>query len=158
MRLSLGLPLIVYALIFVFTVLAQDSTETQELPTLGGTVRGEIVNVPYEFPIDGVRVVLQSEDGKEYTTTTNYGDYTFTGIPAGRYLISISKKGYHDRFGKPITVVNGGDHYLPLKMAAMESLMTAFRRLLIYIFLLCGITALFTFLLTKRWLAKKFRN
>ena len=129
-----------------------------DVATLGGTVRGEIVNVPYEFPIDGVRVVLQSEDSKEYTTTTNYGDYTFTGIPAGRYLLNISKKGYQDRFGKPVTVVNGGDHYLPLKMTVMESLMTAFRRLLIYILLLCGITALITFYLTKRWMAERLRS
>ena len=34
----------------------------------------------------------------------------------------------------------------------MESLMTAFRRLLIYILLLCGITALFTVLTQLSWL------
>ena len=126
--------------------------------TLRGALRGEIVNVPYEVPIDGVRVVLQSEDGKAYTTTTNYGDYTFTGIPAGSYLLSIYKKGYRDRIGKPVTIVKGGDYFLPLKMVEMDSIMTDFRRLLFYILLLCGITALFTFLLTKRWMAERLRS
>ena len=126
--------------------------------SLSDTVRGEIVEVLYEFPIEDVRVVLQAQDGTEYTTTAEYGNYEFRGIPAGRYLLSIHKKGYHDRIGKPVTIVKGGNHYLPLKMVEMDSLLTGFRRLLIYILLLCGITALITFSLTKRWMAARLRS
>lgn len=123
---------------------------------LGGTVRGEIVEPFHEFPIEAVKVVLQTQDGTEYTTTTtSLGEYTFTGIPAGRYLLSIYKKGYHDRIGKPVTIVKGGDHSLPLKMVEMDSLLSSFRRLLLYILLLCGITALITFTLTKRWITAR---
>ena len=126
--------------------------------TLGGTVRGEIVNVPFEVPIDGVRIVLQAEDGREYMRTTNYGDYEFRDLPVGHYLLSLYKKGYRDWIGKPVTVVKGGDHNIPLKMVEMESLLTAFRRLLIYILLFCGITALVTFWFTKRWMAERVRS
>ena len=126
--------------------------------TLGDTVRGEIVEALYEFPIEDVRVILQAQDGTEYTTTAEYGNYEFRGIPVGRYLLSIHKKGYHDRIGKPVTIVKGGNHYLPLKMVEMDSLLTGFRRLLIYILLLCGITALITFSLTKRWMAARLRS
>lgn len=126
--------------------------------TLGGALRGEIVEPGYEFPVERVRVVLLAEDGTEYTTTASYGGYEFTGIPAGRYLLSIHKKGYHDRINKPVTIVKGGNHYLPLKMVEMDSLLTGFRRLLIYILLLCGITALITFYLTRRWVTARLRS
>lgn len=126
--------------------------------TLGGTVRGEIVNVPFEASIHGVRVVLQAEDGIAYTTITNYGDYAFTDIPAGRYLLSSYKKGYRDLIGLPVTVVRGDDQNIRLKMVEMEPLLTAFRRLLIYILILCGITAFITFILTKRSMAARLRS
>ena len=148
MRLSLGLPLVLYVIISAGTVSAQD-----DFANLGGTVRGQIVDPEWQFPIEGITVVILAEDGTEYTATTDgTGDYELTGIPAGRYLLSIYKKGYRDRIGKPITVVNGGDLSLPLKMIKMDSIVTAFRRLLFWILILCGITALLTFLLTKRWM------
>ena len=125
-----------------------------DFANLGGTVRGEIVN-EWQLPIDGTTVVIVAEDGTEYTATTHGGDYELTDIPAGRYLLSIYKKGYRDRIGKPVTVVKGGDHVLPLMMVSMDSIGTAFRRLLFWILILCGITALFTFLLTKRWIAER---
>ena len=169
MRLRLGLPLIVSILLFAGTVSAQEGADVRygesvagitdvKRVSLGDTVRGEIVEALYEFPIEDVRVVLQAQDGTEYTTTAEYGNYEFRGIPAGRYLLSIHKKGYHDRIGKPVTIVKGSNHYLPLKMVEMDSLLTGFRRLLIYILLLCGITALITFSLTKRWMAARLRS
>ena len=133
------------------TISAQD-----DFANPSSTVRGQIVDPEYQFPIEGVTVVILAEDGTEYTATTyGNGDYELTGIPAGRYLLSIYKKGYRDRIGKPVTVVNGGDLFLPLKMIKMDSTVTAFRRLLFWILILCGITALLTFLLTKRWMAER---
>lgn len=37
-------------------------------------------------------------------------------IEAGRYLINIHKEGSGELLGKSVTVVNGGDHIVPLKM------------------------------------------
>ena len=48
------------------------------------------------------------------------GNYRHDGIPAGRYLINIYREGYGDRLEKPVTVVNGGDHFVPLKMVKIR--------------------------------------
>ena len=86
----------------------------------GGTVRGQITDLtPAQDPIEGVEVKIVAQDGnKEYTTTTDAkGEYKHAGLSPGRYLISISKDGYDARVGKPVTVVEGGDHFVPLKMS-----------------------------------------
>ena len=92
----------------------------QDDATNGGTVRGQITDLtPAQNPIEGVEVKIVAQDGgKEWTTKTDAdGNYKHAGLPAGRYLISISKDGYDRRVGKPVTVVDGGDHFVPLKMA-----------------------------------------
>lgn len=90
----------------------------QEAVVNGGTVQGQINDTTRtQNPIEGVEVKIVATDGTEYTATTDVnGKYKRSGIPAGRYLISIYKEGYGDRLGKPVTVVNGGDHFVPLKM------------------------------------------
>ena len=85
----------------------------------GGTVRGLITDLtPVQNPIEGVEVKIVAQDnGKEFTTMTNAdGNYEHAGLPAGRYMISISKEGYNERAGKPVTIVKDGDHFVPLKM------------------------------------------
>ncbi|MDE0685273.1 MAG: carboxypeptidase-like regulatory domain-containing protein [Candidatus Poribacteria bacterium] len=84
----------------------------------GGTIRGMITDTTVEQnPIEGVEVKIVAQDGTEHTTKTDAnGEYVKAGIPAGRYTISIHKEGYNDRRGKPVTIVNGGDHFVPLKM------------------------------------------
>ena len=96
----------------------------------GGTVRGQIVDTSNkQNPIEGVEVKIVAADGTEYKATTDAnGDYVRAGIPAGRYLISIFKEGYGDRVGKPVTVVNGGDHFLPLKMTQKSGVATFLQR------------------------------
>lgn len=87
----------------------------------GGTIRGLITDLtPAQSPIEGVTVKIIAQDGgnQEFTTMTDGdGRYEHAGLPAGRYLISIFKEGYDRRVGKPVAVVDGGDHFIPLKMA-----------------------------------------
>ena len=92
----------------------------------GGVVRGRIVDTTdRQNPIEDVTVIIVAQDGSEFTTTTDAnGDYEKSDIPAGRYLISIYKDGYGDRLGKPVTIVNGGDHYVPLKMTEKDNIVT----------------------------------
>ena len=92
----------------------------------GGTVRGQIVDTSTkQNPIEGVEVKIVNVEGTEFTATTDAkGDYVRAGLPAGRYLISIYKNGYGDRVGKPVTVVNGGDHFVPLKMTKKSGIAT----------------------------------
>ena len=90
----------------------------------GGTVEGKITDTSSkQNPIEGVQVKIVDIDGTEHEATTDEnGDYERTGLPAGRYLISIYKEGYGDRLGKPVTVVNGGKHYVPLKMTQKSNI------------------------------------
>ena len=83
----------------------------------GGTLRGTITDTTEaQNPIGGVDVKIVNPEGTEYTTKTDAnGEYKRT-LPAGRYLISIFKRGYLERLGKPVTVVEGGDHVVPLRM------------------------------------------
>ena len=111
-RFSFVLALIVCVGMSVSGAFAQDAAIN------GGTVRGRIVDTSdKQNPIEDVEIKIVGVDGTEYTAITDAnGDYVRAGLPAGRYLISIYKDGYGDRLGKPVTVVNGGDHFVPLKM------------------------------------------
>lgn len=84
----------------------------------GGTLRGTITDTTEaRNPIKGVTVKIVAQDGTDYKIKTDAnGDYKYTGLPAGRYLINIYKAGYLKRVGKPVTIVNGGDHLVRLKM------------------------------------------
>ena len=105
----------VIACVGLFTELSFAQGDTVK----GGTLRGTITGVaPEQNPIEGVEVKIVAQDGTEYTIKTDAnGKYKHTRLPAGRYLISIYKAGYIKRVGKPVRVVNGGDHFVPLKMA-----------------------------------------
>ena len=150
-RLSLVLMFVAYTIISAGTVFAQH----------GGTVRGRIVDTTeLQNPIEGVEVIIVAEDGMEFKAKTDAnGDFERTGILAGRYLISIYKDGYGDRLGKPVTVVNGGDHFVPLKMKKHDNILSVlFEKAVSFYWILffCGITALVTFLITKRWMIERY--
>ena len=97
---------------FIGIVFAQDNAAN------GGTIRGTISDLTQgQKPIEGVEIKIVAQDGTEYTTKTDAnGDYKKAGIPAGRYTISIHKEGYNARSGKPVTIVNRGDHFVPFIM------------------------------------------
>ena len=118
----------------------------------GGTVRGTIVDTTTaQSPIAEVNVIIKAIGGEEYEATTDgNGDYERSGVPAGRYLVSIYKEGYGDRVGKPVTVVNGGDHFLPLKMTKKDTIITFFQKFgfVFWPLALCSVTAL-TFIIER---------
>ncbi|RKU21902.1 hypothetical protein C6500_05450 [Candidatus Poribacteria bacterium] len=94
-----------------------------------GTVRGLITDLtPAQNPIEDVEVKIVAQDsGKAWTTKTDAdGEYKQSGLPAGRYLIRISKEGYNERTGKPVTIVDGGDHFIPLKMSKNAKIKPSF--------------------------------
>ena len=123
-RLSLAFMLVVCAITSGSIIFAQGDLENQ-----GGTIRGQIVDTTErQNPIEGVQVIIIATSGEEHITTTDAnGDYKKSGIPAGRYLISIYRKGYGDRVGKPVTVVDGGDHFVPLKMTKKDNIISFFQ-------------------------------
>ncbi|RKU25279.1 hypothetical protein C6499_15045 [Candidatus Poribacteria bacterium] len=143
-RLNLALICVGYIVLFVGIALAQDDFTQQ-----GGTVRGQIVDTTeMQNPIEGVEVWIVGTSGEEYIATTDAnGDYEKSGIPAGRYLISIYKEGYGDRLGKPVTVVNGGDHYVPLKMTKKNTILDFFQSSvpMYWVLILCVVIVILIF-------------
>ena len=95
----------------------------QEDAVNGGTVRGSITDTTEaQNPIESVDVKIIDPKGTEYNTKTDAnGEYKRSDIPAGRYLINIFKRGYGNRLGKPVTVVDGGDHFVPLRMTKKDN-------------------------------------
>lgn len=140
-------------LVCVFTsigiVFAQDDFTQQ-----GGTIRGQIVDTTEaQNPIESVEIRIVGTSGEEHITTTDAnGDYEKSGIPAGRYLISIYKDGYGDRLGKPVTVVNGGDHYVPLKMTKKDTILDFFQGSvpMYWVLILCVVIVILIFTRANR--------
>ncbi len=149
MRLNVVLMLIGCVFISASITFAQD-----DFDRLGGTVRGQVVDTTeMQNPIEGVEVKIVATNGEEYTATTDAnGDYERSEIPAGRYLISIYKSGYSDRVGKPVTVVDGGDHFLPLKMTKKDNIATFLQSSvpMYWVLILCVIIAILIFARTSR--------
>ena len=144
-RVSLTLVLSSLLVIYGSVVFAQGTTT-------GGTVRGNIVDTTTaQTPIPDVRVVVKDIAGQEYEAQTDSsGEYERSGLPAGRYLISIYKDGYGDRTGKPVTIVPSGDHYVPLKMTKRDTIVTFFAKFgfVFWPLFLCSVAAL-TFIIER---------
>ena len=87
-----------------------------------GAVRGYVSDTSTaQLPIEGVRVVLVAASGLETEgKTISNGEFKIVGLAPGRYLLSCYKKGYGDRTGKPVTVIAGGTHYVPITMFVKE--------------------------------------
>ena len=109
--------LIVVAFVNIVSV---DTTFAQDDAAKGGTIRVKITDTTAaQNPIKGVKVKIVAQDGsKEFTAKTDAdGNYERSGLPEGRYLINIYRRDYVGRIGKPVTVVNGGDHFVRLRMS-----------------------------------------
>ncbi len=94
---------------------------------VGATITGEVLEAtPEQRPIEGVTVkIVNTADGQEYIVTTDEnGYYEKTGLPAGRYTISVSKKGYGDRIAKSKVVAAGGEIFDIIKMAKIQYIHT----------------------------------
>ncbi len=142
----LSLTLILASMLIIYGAVAF----AQEVST--GTVRGNVVDTTTaQTPISDVRVLVVDTDGVEHEATTDeVGEYSKSGLPPGRYLLSIYKEGYGDRTGKPVTIVAGGDHYVPLKMTKKDTIVTFFAKfgIVFWPLLLCSVAAL-TFIIER---------
>lgn len=121
-------PFRVTLILVACVVLYIAGTAAQESDTLRekGTVHGYIIDTtPARLPIVGVRVQIDNGKGHIFqTTSAETGEFIYRNIPAGDYLINIHKSGYQSRIGKPVSVTNGGVHYVPLTMNKKENIFT----------------------------------
>ena len=113
--------------LYIFGAAAQESDTLREK----GTVHGYIIDTtPAQLPIAGVRVQIDNEKGHIFeTTSAETGEFVYRDIPADDYLINIHKSGYQRRIGKPVSVTNGGVHYVPLTMNKQEDIFTKVQNL-----------------------------
>ena len=125
-RFGLNFVLIVYVLLVSEAAVAQEQSIVN-----GGTIHGYIVDTtPAQLPIVGVRVQIDNGEGHIFeTTSAETGEFAYRDIPADDYLINIHKSGYQSRIGKPVSVTNGGVHYIPLTMNKKEGIFTSFQNL-----------------------------
>ncbi len=85
----------------------------------GGTLHGTAVDTtPEQNPIEGVEVQIADTNNKVVTVKTDAeGHYQFDRLPAGLYLMSTSKKGYVDRVGRPVIIIDNGEHFKQIIMS-----------------------------------------
>ena len=97
----------------------------------GGTIHGYITDsTPAQLPLVDVRVQIDNRKGHIYETkSAETGEFIYRDIPADDYLINIHKSGYQSRIGKPVSVTNGGVHYVRLTMNKQEDIFTGFQNL-----------------------------
>ena len=112
-----------FLIIYGAMAFSQGEGEAADISALTGTIRGSILDTtPAQNFIEGVKVVVVGIDGTEHETwTDSRREYEIFGVSPGRYLISIYKDGYHERVDKPVTVVTGGEHYVPMKMTPAQT-------------------------------------
>ena len=110
--------LLIFACIAISTSIAFAEGNAMD----GGTVRGFVFDTtPERNPIEGVTVNIVGTDDKVFTVKTDAkGEYKCDNLAAGRYLMNIHKRGYHERTGRAVTIVNGGDHSVQLKMSKLD--------------------------------------
>jgi len=150
-RLSLMLILVVCLAMYGTIAFAQEA----DVSGGGGRVWGQIVDTStLQQPLREVTVVLKNinKPGAEPIEgkTNDSGDYELLGVEAGRYTLSISKEGYGDRKGKPVSVIKGGDHFVSLKMTKKDNIISFFKKMgfVFWPLALCSITAL-TFIIER---------
>ena len=121
-------------LILIITIFTSVAFAQENAPN-GGTLRGEVFDTTAEpNPIEGVTVNIVGIDKKVVTVKTDAkGQYKCDNLPAGRYLINMSKKGYNDRVGRAVTIVDGGDHFVQIRMHKRDNAVPVIDRPLGYI-------------------------
>ena len=86
----------------------------------GGTVHGHVIGLPGNQPLDGAHVVIRP--GGKVTFTDNRGAYRITGLPPGKYDITVSYVGYSTS-KKDIRIGEGEDKTVDfiLEASAIET-------------------------------------
>ena len=167
-RLSLILMLVACVFMATGIVLAQEEepaevpseevtdegTADEGIDSMGGaTIKGEVIDTSAEQnPIEGVTVkIVDAGTSQEYIVTTDdTGAYEKSGLPAGRYTISVAKEGYGDRIGKSKVVAAGGEIFDRIKMREKDNIVSFFMKFgfVFYPLAICSIVAL-TFIIER---------
>ncbi len=134
---------------------AEGDTEGEEVDSgIGGaTVKGEIIDTSAnQNPIQDVTVkIVEAGSEQEYITTTDEtGSFEQSGLPPGRYTVSVAKEGYGDRVGRSKVVAAGGEIFERIKMREKDNIISFFMKFgfVFYPLAICSIVAL-TFIIER---------
>ncbi len=107
-------------IVIVFIGLSACITFAEENAVKGGTIRGRALEYgKTQPPVEGVIIKVISADSKEHTVKTDAkGEFKFTNLPAGNYILKYLQEGFGNkgRGSQSVSVVNEGNHVVELKM------------------------------------------
>lgn len=114
-------------ILLVFVCMLVGVVHAQNVDDSGATIRGEVIDTsPQQRPIKGVTVKIVDIASEEVyiITTDKNGFFEKKGLPAGRYTISVFKRGYGDRIRGSKVVADGGEIFDRIKMRKQENIFT----------------------------------
>lgn len=85
--------------------------------TIFGSVRG-VVHDPQHRPVQGAMVMLHAKasDWSKSTTTNSNGEFEFTAVPLGDYVVSVASKGFAQT-AQTVTIESGTKPVLHYQLA-----------------------------------------
>ena len=115
--------------LLVFLPLLTFAQETEVIGT--GNIIGTIVDTSRNRnPVGGATVsCVGPVFTYEVTSDPTTGEYEFTGLKPGQYVLAMHKVGYADRTEIPATVVAGNDTVVEIKMRKENTLITYFQKM-----------------------------
>src|SRR5215469_1819576 len=84
-----------HLIVLLVSILAQMASAQSSAPTR--TIRGSVLD-PSGAVIPGAQVTVTTQDGKAIAqgTTDNAGNFSFNALPAGTYVIDVTKQGFRE--------------------------------------------------------------
>jgi hypothetical protein len=82
----------------------------------GGTIIGKVNNTFHGGGVDGAKLTLSSNGSEFATTTDKSGNFTFSGLTAGTYRITVTKDGFFDNEVSRIEVKKGKETKVEIGM------------------------------------------
>jgi len=134
--------------------IAEDITQT-------GVLRGQVIKTGAgRVGIEGVRIVLTSpREASREETSNEDGNFEFTGVKPGSYMVNLYHRQYKDRESITRTVTAGGEDYKDYKMTEKDTPLTYFNKmgLIAWPLLICSILVL-TFIIERTYAFLKLRS
>ena len=130
---KVGFVLVISSLLLVFAyVYAQEEAPTAAMTAPDrGLIKGKVTDTQTPRPnnIAGANVMVESEllleDDAQTTTTDSAGNYEISNLPAGEYVVTVSRAGFDDSTDY-VTVTPGGEAFHDVRLYKTDTLITYF--------------------------------
>lgn len=135
-RLSLAIFIVLLLLVNSYVFAQERSLFEQTIPPLlpSGLIKGKVTDTmtPRANNLDSAIVIARNELllglVAKTVTTDSTGNYEITNLPAGEYLVTVTKSGY-DESTDYVTVTPGGESFHDVRLYKKDTLMSYFWKL-----------------------------